>query len=189
MILFLFPMSRKSRAQNVIRQHMLYSLATGFIPIPLVDIGATTWVQMRMLKKLCEIYDQPFEIHQLRALISALTTSLAARMGASLLKAIPGVGSIGGGLSMGVLSAALTYALGDFFVFHFEQGGTLENVNIEQGKAYIESKLKEGVEKAKTMDNASNIKEKLQLLKELKEEGLITEEEYEKKRKQLIEQL
>jgi uncharacterized protein (DUF697 family) len=66
---------------------------------------------------------------------------------ASLLKLIPGFGSIAGSLSMSVLAGSLTYAVGRVFVQHFESGGTFLDFDptavrgafakaFEQGKVY-----------------------------------------------------
>lgn len=66
----------------------------------------------------------------------------------SMLKLIPGVGSLLGGTSMAVLGSASTYAVGKVFQQHFEEGGTLENFNPQQARQQFEAELEKGKELA-----------------------------------------
>ena len=65
-----------------------------------------------MLKQLSRIYGIEFTEESGKAYVSAIAGSTLARFGASLIKAIPGIGSLVGGISMPILSGASTYALG-----------------------------------------------------------------------------
>ena len=73
-----------------------------------------------------------------------------ARIGASsVVKFIPGVGAIAGGVSMAAFSAASTYALGEVTKKHFETGGTFLDLDPEKLKDFYEEKFKQGKEMAK----------------------------------------
>ena len=102
-------MSNRTEAEKIIRSHVLWAMGGGLIPIPLVDFAAVTAIQLEMLQQLARLYDVPYTQNTGKTFVSALTGTTVARLGASMLKAIPGIGSIVGGLSMSVASGASTY--------------------------------------------------------------------------------
>jgi len=136
-------------ANKLIKEHTLYSLGSGMIPIIGLDILANTAVQMELTRRLCKLYHLKFEEAQLRALLNALVGSTAARVYAtgtkSLLKLIPGVGTMVGGVVVGLYAAASTYARGEVFKLHIEKGGTLNNFDAKAMQKYYKIKLEEGV--------------------------------------------
>lgn len=136
-------------ADNLIKEHTLYSAGSGFIPIVGLDIVATTAIQMELTRRLCQLYHLKFEDAQLRALLNALVGSTAARIYAtgtkSLLKMIPGVGTMIGGVVVGLYSAASTYASGEVFKMHIENGGTLKDFDAKAMQKYYKIKLEEGM--------------------------------------------
>jgi len=157
-----------------------------------------------MIRQLCKLYDQDFKEAQGKAIITSLTGSGIARMGAkAMIKFIPGIGSIIGGVTMAVLSGASSFALGEVFKKHFETGGTfldfdakrlkkMYNEKFEKGKQVAEQINKEQEAKRKAADQAFENKtsgrmvDKLRELAELRKEGLITEEEFTSMKKKLI---
>jgi uncharacterized protein (DUF697 family) len=157
-----------------------------------------------MIRQLCKLYDQDFSESQGKAIITSLTGSGLARMGArAVIKFIPGVGSVIGGVTMAVLSGASSYALGEVFKKHFETGGTfldfdakrlkkMYNEKFEKGKQVAEQIKKEQDKKRDAAQQAEDGKvsgklvDKLRELAELRKEGLISEEEYTAMKKRLI---
>ena len=136
-------------ANKLIKEHTLYSLGSGMIPILGLDIMANTAVQMELTRRLCKLYHLKFEEAQLRALLNALVGSTAARVYAmgtkSLLKLIPGVGTMVGGVVVGLYAAASTYASGEVFKLHIEKGGTLNDFDAKAMQKYYKIKLEEGI--------------------------------------------
>lgn len=136
-------------ADKLIKEHTLYSMGSGLIPVIGLDIMANTAVQLELTRKLCHLYHLKFEEAQLRALLNALIGSTAARVYAmgtkSLLKLIPGVGTMVGGVVVGLYAAASTYASGEVFKMHIEKGGTLNDFDAKAMKKYYELKIKEGM--------------------------------------------
>ncbi|HHM20989.1 MAG TPA: DUF697 domain-containing protein, partial [Bacteroidetes bacterium] len=117
---------RSKHAESIIRNHILFSMGAGVIPVPVVDIFAVSAAQLDMIRQLCKVYDIDFAETQGKAIVSSLTTATLARMGAgSIAKMIPVLGSYIGGLTNAVLAGASTYALGNVFKIHFETGGTI----------------------------------------------------------------
>lgn len=136
-------------ANKLIKEYTLYSLGSGMIPVLGLDIMANTAVQMELTRRLCKLYHLKFEEAQLRALLNALVGSTAARVYAmgtkSLLKLIPGVGTMVGGVVVGLYAAASTYASGEVFKLHIEKGGTLKDFDAKAMQKYYKIKLEEGI--------------------------------------------
>jgi hypothetical protein len=63
---------------------------------------------------------------------------------ASLAKAVPGLGTATGMISVSLLGGATTYAIGSVFAQHFESGGTLLDFDAKKMRAYFSTKLEEG---------------------------------------------
>jgi uncharacterized protein (DUF697 family) len=145
----------EKKADDIIRTHIYASIATGFVPIPIVDLVAFTGVQVDMLRRLAEVYDVPFKKDLVKSIIGALVGGIApvtlSSTVASLLKFIPIVGYTTSAVSLSISGAATTYALGKVFVQHFASGGTFLDFNPEKVRAFFGAKVKEGREVAADM--------------------------------------
>jgi len=188
-------MNKRDEADVIVRWHVLWSMGAGLIPIPLVDFAAVTAVQVDMLNQLAGTYEVDHDESIGKTFVTAIAGTTFAKVGSSLIKAIPGVGMLLGGVSMSILSGASTYAVAQVAIHYFESGGTLKNLDwdvakkmyddaFEEGKEYA-SKVKEEQELAPEEDALT----KLEKLGQLKEQGVITEEEFEAKKKELLEQV
>jgi uncharacterized protein (DUF697 family) len=140
-------------ADQLIREHTLLSMGSGMIPILGLDILANTAIQVDLTRKLCKLYHLKFEEAQVKSILNALTGSTFARISAmgtkSLLKLIPGVGTMVGGLVVGLYAGASTYASGEVFKMHIENGGTLADLDAESMRKYYQAKMEEGMELVK----------------------------------------
>ena len=188
-------------------------MGAGAIPIPLLDLAAVTAVQMDMIKQLCDLYYKDYNEVTGKALIAALTGSMTARYGASLVKTIPGIGSLLGGVSMVVLSGASTYAVGQVCANFLAGNVNLENIDVDKAKKMFEEKIEEGKQKAKEwneerMQESSANSDEVEVeevvmepptrkededvyalllkLGELRDKNIITKEEFEEKKKELL---
>src|SRR4030095_2537304 len=195
---------RDKHADTIIKNHIIWSMGAGLIPVPIVDFFAVSGIQLDMIRQLCKLYEQDFRESEGKAIITSLTGSGLARMGAkAMIKFIPGIGSVIGGVTMAVLSGASSYSLGEVFKKNFETGGTfldfdikrlkkLYNEKFEKGKKVAEQLAKEQERKRQAAEESFSGKasgklvDKLKELAELKKEGLITEEEYAAMKKKLI---
>ena len=195
---------RDKHADTIIRNHIIWSMGAGLIPVPTVDFFAVSGVQLDMIRQLCKVYEQDFKESEGKAIITSLTGSGLARMGAkAMIKLIPGIGSVIGGVTMAVLAGASSFALGEVFKKHFETGGTfldfdakrikkMYNEKFEKGKKVAEQLHKEQVKKQAPAEpvvenkSAGKLAEKLRELSELKKEGLISDDEYNAMKKKLI---
>ena len=135
---------KTARARKIIQSNALFAAAGGAIPVPVLDVGAVTLVQLDMLKALCKLYGVDYSELQGKAIITALSGSLMARMSASAFKLVPGIGSLLGGISMAAFSAANTYSIGQVFDFLLSKYGSLDKVDIEEIKAVFEEEFEKG---------------------------------------------
>lgn len=204
----------EKRSESAIRNHVIWSMGAGFIPVPIADFVAVAAIQLDMVRTLSGIYGVNFKETEGKALVTSITGSGLSRLGANaLVKLIPGFGSMLGGISMSVISGASTYALGQVFKKHFSVGGTFldfdterfqryYNEQFEKGKDIAEEIQKEKDEKGAVQEEAnpeqnsdqktiaddedSLIIKKLKELAELKELGVIDDKEFATMKKRLI---
>ena len=135
------PEQRRDVATKLVDRFAIWSGVAGLIPLPVVDLVAVGGLQIQMLRRLSQIYNVEFSENRGKALIASLAgTMIPATSGigaASVLKAVPVVGTIAGGFVMPVLSAGATYAIGKAFIQHFATGGTLLDFNPPDYREFI----------------------------------------------------
>ena len=183
----------RRQADAVIRSHVLWSLGAGLIPLPMLDLAAVTAVQVGMLEQLAKLYGVSYHQSSGKTFVTALAGTTLARVGASLLKVLPGFGTVAGGASMSVLSGASTYGVGQVAVDHFARKQPLGAVDMasarstyrsafEQGKAYVSDlKADEGTSR--------DVFEKLRHLGELRDRGILSDVEFAAKKEELLARL
>lgn len=183
-------MERKDRADQMIKSHTVWSMGAGLIPVPLLDVAAVTAVQIDLLQQLANLYGVDFSKSMGKTFVSGLTGGAVARKGASMVKAMPGVGSVVGGLSMSVLSGASTYAVGQVAIKHLESSPDFLNMDLSWAKATYEKAFargKEVVAKFKVEGRESHdVFQNLRKLAELRDGGVISEQDFEAKKKELL---
>lgn len=187
---------------------MLWSMGAGFIPVPIVDFFAVGYLQLDMIRQLSKIYEIDFKEAEGKAIITSITTAGLAKVGAArAVKFIPVVGSILGGVALSVLSGASTYAVGYAFKKHFEAGGTFLDFDLNKLKKNYKDLFEKGKKVAKKMNEEQeqmrkaakdgqdlekktkagrDIIDELKQLNQLKEDGIITEEEFKEMKKKII---
>ncbi len=188
------PMSKRTEAEAIIRSHVLWAMGGGLIPIPLVDFAAVTAIQLEMLQQIAQLYGVNYSRSMGKTFVSALTGTTIARIGASFLKAIPGIGTVLGGASMAIASGASTYAVGQVAISHFSSGGSLSDFVEEQVKSAYDSAFEQGKSYVSDLENekgdsAANIYQSLEKLGQLRDQGILTEDEFQTKKQELLSRL
>lgn len=131
-----------AQAKKIVKDHSLYSTIPSLVPIPLLDSVAASAVQLRMLKKLGELYSVEFSKRKVKSIVATLIGGLGTGAAAiSMVKAVPVVGMAVGVLSMAATFGAITYAIGIVFVNHFETGGTFLDFDLEKGKEAVKDSI------------------------------------------------
>lgn len=110
----------------VINSSIAATFTTGFVPIPIADAPLMMATQSTMLAKLTTVYGVDSKSNQIEtAIAGALGIFAALSAGktavSAALKAIPGIGTITGGLISGGVGGAMTGALGYAYMGLMEQ--------------------------------------------------------------------
>jgi hypothetical protein len=148
--------------------------------------------------------------------VTSLTSSTLARAGArSLIKLVPGLGTLIGGVTVSVFNGASTFALGEVFKKHFQSGGTILDFDVDRLKKVYREKFEKGKDVADQLrkeeggmkkresqpsDESSTAKmdsgaandaviARIKELASMKDQGIISEEEFQEMKKKLIEGL
>lgn len=200
---------RTKEADSVIRNHVVWAMGASFIPVVVADVLAISALQLDMIRQMCRVYDVDFSETQGKAIVTSLTSTTLARMTAArLVKIIPGVGSVVGGVTMSALTGASTYALGEVFKKHFETGGTILDFDTDRLKKLYKEKFEKGkkiaqewrkqeeeaskqtevVDSTSSSAPSTEVLARLKELGQLKEQGVISEEEFAQMKKKLIDQ-
>ncbi len=190
---------KQAKASEIIRNHVGFSLGAALVPFPGADLLAVSAVQLNMLRQLAKLYDIGFLDSLGKNVISAVAGGGIARLGASLIKAIPGVGTIIGELSMPVLSGASTYALGHVIASHLHNGGTLNDLDLKYARKNYEEEIENGKKMAEALrkqetapapkDETDAAMDKLTKLAELHRNGILTDEEFSQMKGKLLGQM
>jgi len=126
---------RSAGAEQLVARYARYSAAAGLVPVPVVDVAAIAGVQVAMLGALAAHYAVPYSRERGKALVAALLGGLMPSLaGHQVLKV---VGPLLGMISVSGFAMAATYAVGRLFIAHFESGGTLLDVDVEQSRRQL----------------------------------------------------
>ncbi|TWT46449.1 YcjF family protein [Botrimarina hoheduenensis] len=115
-------------ADRIIDRYMWASGGAAAVnPIPLLDLAVSTGIVVKMVLDLAEVYKQKIDVDTVVEMLAQLGKNLIAMLGVSaaapalgaalgsLLKTVPGVGWIAGGLLQGTVQALVTRWIGRIF--------------------------------------------------------------------------
>ena len=101
------------RAMSHVHASALLAAAASTSPIPWIDLPFLLAIQGRLVRRIAAVYGLEGSTQELIELVGATSTGFAMRMGIrSLLKLIPGIGTITGSLLGAAFGFTYTYALG-----------------------------------------------------------------------------
>ena len=139
------------KANAIVATAAAAAAATGAIPIPFTDAAVLVPKQIGMIASITAVFGIPIEKATLTALLSATigtvgTTVMGKTVVSGLLKMIPGVGSVAGGVISASVAAALTAALGEAYIaimMMVSKGEmSVSELDTDEGKAKIASIFK-----------------------------------------------
>jgi small GTP-binding protein len=121
------------RADHIITRYMWAAGgAAGVNPLPMLDIAGSSAITLKMVLDLARVYRQPLDADMAVKMLAQLSKNLLAMVGAtaaapvaasllgSMLKTVPGVGTLAGGLIQGVAQALITRWVGNVFVRYLQ---------------------------------------------------------------------
>jgi uncharacterized protein (DUF697 family) len=179
----------KKSMDDIISNHVIFAMTAGAIPIPVADLVAVSAIQYDMIRQIAEFHNADYDANKGKTLASSLAGATVSRIGASALKAIPGVGTLLGIGSQMVMAGATTYALGRLFDSHFSGSRSLDNLNLESMKEQYKDLFNKGKEYAKDLKknfSKDDVFQTIEKLNQLKETGAITEEEFLRTKEKLL---
>ncbi|MBQ1432451.1 MAG: 50S ribosome-binding GTPase [Ruminococcus sp.] len=109
------------RAQKWLAGFAASNFAAGFVPFPIADAPVLITTEITMLAKITTVFGIDMDKGMLAAVVSAIVGCSGATIGgrfaaSSLMKLIPGIGTVMGGLVNGTAAAAFTVALGEAYI-------------------------------------------------------------------------
>jgi uncharacterized protein (DUF697 family) len=151
--------SRSALAENMVKTHIITGMALGLLPLPVLDMMALSGVQANLLRILCNQYQVNYDEQISKCIVSSMirgSLPILTVLGlSSITKIIPGIGTLGGGISMALLVGATVYATGQVFIRHFEAGGSLQDFNNKHWRQFFQQQFEEG----KTFIKANRLKD------------------------------
>jgi small GTP-binding protein len=121
-----------ARANDIINRYMWAAGgATALNPFPLLDLAGGSAITVKMVLDLAAVYQQKIDVDTVVTLLGQLGKNLVAMIGASaaapalaaaigsLLKTVPGIGTIAGGAIQGLVQAVVTRWIGRVFCEYF----------------------------------------------------------------------
>jgi uncharacterized protein (DUF697 family) len=120
------------RAAQIVERTMWQAgAAAALSPLPLVDLAASLALSTKMVVELAKVYRQPVDLNAAGQLVGQLGKHLLSVLGASVLtpaigtaiasvlKTVPGVGTLAGGVLQGLVQALVTRWIGQVFIVYF----------------------------------------------------------------------
>lgn len=111
---------KTAKAQAIVVAASSAAAATGAVPIPIADSAVLIPEQAMMLAGITNVFGLSIEKSTIITIISATLgtagTTIAGKNLVSLIKLIPGAGTVAGGVISGGVAAALTAALGEAYI-------------------------------------------------------------------------
>ncbi|MDR1084188.1 MAG: DUF697 domain-containing protein [Deltaproteobacteria bacterium] len=150
----------QNKIDALIRNRVYASMAVGFVPLPLADIGGLTAIQAEMVYRLSRAYGLPFSLEWGRKAIACILgalapVALAPNIG-SLLRNIPVIGLGLRGASSSLTFGAVTYTIGRIFARRFASGKPLAQEDLKGMSEEIKDGLEKGKMKVKSWVNGSS---------------------------------
>ena len=148
--------------------------AAALSPLPIVDLVAGGAISTKMVVELARVYRQQIDADSAVKLLGELGKNLVAILGvsaatpavvagvASLLKAVPGIGTIAGGFLQGLVQAIITRWIGGVFIQYFKnemqhpEGGLVAMARREWDKVTAVAELKKLVRDARKQMTAAH---------------------------------
>lgn len=139
---------RDERADYIIGRYTLFGTGAGVLPYSGINVAALTAVQTRMIQELAELYDVDFSQSTVRLVAQNIVVSVAGQVVAGgvtrLIKSFGPLRYLLGGVTSAALSGALTAEIGQIYREHFERGGTLADITLEDIVQQIRKQIERG---------------------------------------------
>ena len=175
------PEERAEAIRDVVNVCSVAAGAVTFQPIPFLDIALVSPIQIAMVQAIGRVYGHRLDQKAIIEMLSTFGASLLAQNAIiAAAKFIPFAGWVVA-ISM---AYALTYAIGEVADHYFKNGRgvSAEELKSMFDRVYHEKKK----EKQDAHESNNDLKDRLEKLKRARADGILTEEEFERKKQELL---
>jgi len=135
-----------SNSQKIIADTTAKVSAISAIPIPYLDVAAMTYFQYNMVKRLAN--EHLIIVDSSRSLIlSSFISSVVSKMITSgienLVSKAKAETMLKDSLIRASVSGFITTVIGEVYLIHFQNGGTLDDISLNSFAGYFESQIKD----------------------------------------------
>ena len=158
---------KNQKATEIVNQTVAMAFGEGFIPVPVADIFMLIPTEITMMARITNIYGLEMTRDKLKRILFIMFSSVGAASASvffakSLIKIIPGIGTIAGGLLNGAAAGLMTQAFGRTYIFIMNKlyTGEMTEKDFEtaEGKEQIKKVLRGEMDSnAPIKNNAKNI--------------------------------
>ena len=175
------PEERTAAVREVIEMGAGAAAIVSFQPIPFLDLVLVSPIQIGMVQAIGRVHGHKLDQKSVIEILSTFGASiLAQNLIVSSTKLIP----FAGWVAAPAMSFALTWAVGEVSDHYFRHGRGVTPDELREmfKKVYREKKE----EKVAAHKGNSTLKERLEQLKSAREAGVLTEEEFEAKKAEIL---
>jgi uncharacterized protein (DUF697 family) len=153
-------------------------------PVPLLDIALLAPIQIAMVQSIGQVHGHKLDAKSVVEMLATFGGSIVTRsVLGSVVKVIP----VFGWAASASMAYAMTYAIGEVSHCYFTSGRGLSATQLKtMFRSVYDAKRAEKAEAARANET---LKEKLRQVTDAYEAGLLSEEEYRKKKEDVLEEL
>jgi len=138
---------RENQAKSIIKKYTLLSGGAALVPYDFVDVISSTVAQTMMIKELCTLYNVSFSEKWINVAGWSAAGSAIIKAVSNIVESVisgSGFQSSSFDLSGAAIAAIYTGTVGEFYHLHLKNGGTLQNIKIEDFVDYFIQEIKQG---------------------------------------------
>jgi uncharacterized protein (DUF697 family) len=175
------PEERAAAIRDLVNLCSVAAGALAIQPIPLLDVALIIPIQIGMVQGIGRIHGHRLDSKSVIEIIGSFGAGLVAQ---NVMMATAKLVPFAGHLAAAAMAYALTYAIGEVATHYFSTGRGIPREELKEMFQAVYKRKK--AEREQAMKGAPSLKEKLEQLKEARAAGLLTEEEFERKKQELL---
>ena len=114
------------------------------LPIPLFDVAAVTYIQVKLIEDLAELNGASVD-NKTRTIMSSAISAIVSKVLSDIAESVAKSANLGSILSGSLIKAAvsgfMTTITGEVYRDHFENGGTVDNIELSSYLNYFQAQL------------------------------------------------
>jgi uncharacterized protein (DUF697 family) len=172
---------RRDAVRDLIKVCSVASSVVAIQPIPFVDTALIAPIQIAMVQGIGRVHGFSLDKKSIIEMLSTFGASIVAQN--VIMAAAKFIPFLGWAVSIS-MAYALTYAIGEVSDYYFRSGRGVSSSELQDMFKRVYQEKKKEKEQAHKGDDA--LKEKLDALNKAKAAGILTDDEYEKKKEELL---